>query len=51
MASSEGDQLLAGDFNAIMVKIEAGILQIAKKWNCKSIFIYQGYFFSERLQL
>ena len=31
MASSEGDQLLAGAFHAIMGKIEAGILQIAKK--------------------
>ena len=31
MASSEGDQLLAGPFHAIMGKIGAGILQIAKK--------------------
>ena len=45
MASSEGDQLLAGAFHAIMGKIEAGILQIAKKWNWKWIFMYQGYFF------
>ena len=35
MASPEGDQLLAGAFHAIMGKIEAGILQIAKKWNWK----------------
>ena len=31
MARSEGDQLFAGAFHAIMGKIEAGILQIAKK--------------------
>ena len=31
MVSSEGDQLLAEDFHAIMGKIEAGLLQIAKK--------------------
>ena len=31
IASSEGNQLLAGAFHAIMGKIEAGILQIAKK--------------------
>ena len=31
MASSKGDQLLAGASHAIMGKIEAGILQIAKK--------------------
>ena len=31
MANSEGDQLLAGGFHAIMGKIDAGILQIAKK--------------------
>ena len=43
--SSEGDQLLAGAFHAIMEKIEADILQIAKKWNWKWIFIHQGYFF------
>ena len=30
MASSEGDQLLSGAFQAIMDKIEADILQIAK---------------------
>ena len=35
MASSEGDQQLAGAFHAIMGKIEAGILHIAKKWNWK----------------
>ena len=35
MASSEGDQLLAGAFHAIMGKIEAGMLQIAKKQNWK----------------
>ena len=45
MANSEGDQLLAGAFHAIMDKIEADILQIAKKWNWKWIFIHQGYFF------
>ena len=31
MASSEGDQLLAGAFYAIMGKIEADILQVAKE--------------------
>ena len=45
MASSEGDQLLAGACHAIMGKIEAGIPQTAKKWNCKWILMYQGYFF------
>ena len=35
IASSKGDQLLKGVFHAIMDKIEAGILQIAKKWNWK----------------
>ena len=45
MAGSEENQLLAGAFHAIMGKIEAGILQIAKKWNWKWIFMYQGYFF------
>ena len=45
MASSEGNQLLAGAFHAIMDKIEADILQIAKKWNWKWIFMHQGYFF------
>ena len=44
MISSEGDQLLTGAFHAIMEKIEADILQIAKKWNWKWIFIHQGYF-------
>ena len=34
MASSEGDELLAGVFNGIMDKIEADKRQIAKKWNC-----------------
>ena len=33
MVSSEGNQLLAGVFHAIMDKIEADILQTAKKWN------------------
>ena len=31
MASSEGDQLLSGPFHGIMGKIEAAILEIAKK--------------------
>ena len=35
MASTEGDQLLAGAFRAIMDEIEADILQTAKKWNWK----------------
>ena len=43
MISSEGDQVLAGAFLAIMGKIEAGILQIAKKWSWIP--------FSERFQL
>ena len=33
MASFEIDQVLAGAFHVIMDKIEADILQIAKKWN------------------
>ena len=33
IASSEGDQLLAGVFLAIMDKIEADMFQIAKRWN------------------
>ena len=45
MASSEGDQLLAAEFHTIIDEIEADILQIAKKWNWKLIFLYQGYFF------
>ena len=45
MASSEGNQLLAGAFHAIMDKIEAHILQTAKKWNWKRIFMHRGYFF------
>ena len=35
MASSEENQILAGAFHAIRDKIEADILQIAKKWNWK----------------
>ena len=35
MARSEGDQVLAGVFHAVMEKKEADILQIAKKWNWK----------------
>ena len=35
MASSEENQILAGAFHAIMDKIEADKLQIAKKWNWK----------------
>ena len=45
MASSEGDQPLARAFHAVVDKIEADIPQIAKKWNWKHIFLYQGYFF------
>ena len=33
MASAEGDQLLARDFDAIMDTIQANVLQTAKKWN------------------
>ena len=32
MASSEGDQLIAGAFHVIMYKIYADVLQIVKKW-------------------
>ena len=35
MASSEGDQRLAVAFHAIIDKIEADILQTAKKFNSK----------------
>ena len=45
MASAEGDQLLARDFDAIMDTIQANVLQTAKKWNWKWIFIRQEYFF------
>ena len=45
MASSEWDQLPSADFHAIIDKTKADILQIAKKWNWKLIFIHQGYFF------
>ena len=50
MASSEGDQLLVGTFHPIMDKIEADVLQIAKKWNWnESLYIKDT--FSERFQL
>ena len=45
IASCKVDQLLPGAFHDIMDKIEADILQIAKTWNWKWIFIHQGYFF------
>ena len=45
MTSSDGNQSLARAFHSIMDKIEVDILQIAKKWNWKWIFIHQGYFF------
>ena len=35
MASSEGNQVPSGASHVIMDKIEADILQIAKKWNKK----------------
>ena len=37
IASSEGSHLVAGAFHVIVDKIEADILQIAKKWNWKWI--------------
>ena len=45
MASSERDQPLARAIHTITDKIEADILQVVKKWNWKSSFIHQGYFF------
>ena len=47
MAGSKGISYLPELFipDAIMEKIEADILQIAKKWNWKWIFAQQGYFF------
>ena len=42
MASSEGDQLLARAFHAIMDKIDSDILQTAKKQNW-IVFIHQGF--------
>ena len=45
MTSSKRDQLLARAFHAIMGKTEADILQIARNWNWKCIFIHQRYFF------
>ena len=35
MASAEGGKVLVGACHAVMDKIKAGILQIAKKWNWK----------------
>ena len=37
MASSEGDQLFAGAFRAIMDKIEPDILQIANEWKWSGV--------------
>ena len=49
MAISKGDQLLAADFHALMDKIAADILQIAKKWNWKLTFTHQEYFFFRKI--
>ena len=43
MAFSEGGQLFAGDFYAVLDEINAGMLQFTKKWNWKWIVYYQGY--------
>ena len=51
MVNSEGDQLLAGALHAIMEKIEADTLQIAKKWNWIWIFIHQRHFFISAIKL
>ena len=45
MASAERDRSLARAFHAIMDKLEADILWLAKKWNWKLIFINQGCIF------
>ena len=42
MASSEEGQLISGAFHIIKGKIEAAMLQTAKKWNWKLIFTHQG---------
>ena len=41
MASSKEGQLIAGAFHIIRDKIEADMLQTAKKWNCKLIFTHE----------
>ena len=33
MAISEGSQLLAGDLHAVLDRVKANVLQIAKKWD------------------
>ena len=50
MADSEGDQILAGAFHAIMDTADANILQIAKK-EIGYEFLYIRDTFSERFQL
>ena len=35
MAFSEGNQLFAGDFHAVLDEITADTPQFTKKWNCK----------------
>ena len=45
IASSDVDQLLAGTFITNIDKVEAYILQIAKKQHWIWIFIHQGHFF------
>ena len=47
MAIYVGDKLLAGVFHPILDKVEADILQIAKLWNWKWIFIHQEYLLRE----
>ena len=41
MASSKEGQLIAGAFHTIRDKIEADMLQTAKKWNWKLIFTHE----------
>ena len=43
MTSSEGNQLLAGAFHAIMDEIDADILQIAKESNWKWIITHEAH--------
>ena len=47
MARFEGYQILARTFHAIMDKIETDIVQTARKWNWKLMFIHQGNFFQK----
>lgn len=50
MAYSGGDQLLGGDFQVLLDKTEADMLQITNNFNCKWIINIKDIF-KERFQL